>query len=155
VRSPLLNLNRACQSCHKSSEEELADKVRTIQSRTDELRDRAAQAMIDMLDAIRDAETVGVPEGALQPVLRLQRRAMWRLDFISSENSHGFHADQEAMRVLAESIDFSRQAQVMAVHQMASARLAAVGAKVEGGDGATNDGQGSPDPGSTPAANPN
>ena len=39
---------------------------------------------------------------------------MWRLDFISSENSHGFHADQESMRVLAESIDFSRQGELVA-----------------------------------------
>ena len=39
---------------------------------------------------------------------------MWRLDYISSENSKGFHADQEAARILAESIDSSRQAQAMA-----------------------------------------
>ena len=39
---------------------------------------------------------------------------MWRLDYISSENSRGFHADQESMRLLAESIDYSRQAQAMA-----------------------------------------
>ena len=45
----------------------------------------------------------------------LQRQAMWRLDFISSENSMGFHADQEAMRILGESIDYSRQAQNLAV----------------------------------------
>ena len=30
---------------------------------------------------------------------------MWRLDFISSENS-GFHADQEAVRI-GESIDYA------------------------------------------------
>ena len=40
---------------------------------------------------------------------------MWRLDFISSENSDGFHADQEAVRILGESIDFSRQAQAAAL----------------------------------------
>jgi nitrite reductase (cytochrome c-552) len=40
---------------------------------------------------------------------------MWRLDFISSENSIGFHADQEAMRILGESIDYSRQAQALAL----------------------------------------
>ena len=40
---------------------------------------------------------------------------MWRLDFISSENSMGFHADQEAMRILGESIDYSRQAQSRAI----------------------------------------
>ena len=40
---------------------------------------------------------------------------MWRLDYISSENSRGFHADQEATRILGESIDYSRQAQALAL----------------------------------------
>ncbi len=35
---------------------------------------------------------------------------MWRLDYIASENSKGFHARQEAARILGESIDYSRQA---------------------------------------------
>ena len=51
----------------------------------------------------------------LDPVFALQRKAMWRLDYISSENSRGFHADQEAARILGESIDFSRQAQAAAL----------------------------------------
>lgn len=33
------------------------------------------------------------------------------LDFIEAENSMGFHADQEAVRILGESIDFSRRGQ--------------------------------------------
>ena len=31
VRSPLLNINRACQTCHKWSEDELKARVETIQ----------------------------------------------------------------------------------------------------------------------------
>ena len=34
VRSPLLNINRACQTCHRWSEEELRTRVHTIQDRT-------------------------------------------------------------------------------------------------------------------------
>ncbi len=49
-----------------------------------------------------------------RPCRDLQRKAMWRLDFVASENSKGFHADQEAMRILGESIDYSRQAQGLA-----------------------------------------
>ena len=37
-----------------------------------------------------------------------------RWDFISSENSTGFHSPQEAARVLADSIDLARQAQLAA-----------------------------------------
>jgi nitrite reductase (cytochrome c-552) len=119
VRSPLLNINNACQTCHNVSEEELRDKVRTIQARTEALLQRAAKAMTDMLDAIREAEAAGAHPEQLAPIFELQRKAMWRLDFISSENSQGFHADQEAVRILGESIDFSRQAQAMALRQRA------------------------------------
>jgi nitrite reductase (cytochrome c-552) len=115
VRSPLLNINRACQTCHNVAEEELRDKVQAIQARTESQLQRAALAMTDMLDAIREAEAAGATAEQLAPMFDLQRKAMWRLDFVSSENSKGFHADQEAMRILGESIDYSRQAQAAAL----------------------------------------
>jgi nitrite reductase (cytochrome c-552) len=34
------------------------------------------------------------------------------LDFVEAENSTGFHAPQEAERILAESIDYARQGQL-------------------------------------------
>ena len=70
--------------------------------------------MTDMLDAIVMAQENGATEAQLKPIRDLQRKAMWRLDYISSENSKGFHADQEAARILGESIDYSRQAQAAA-----------------------------------------
>ena len=76
---------------------------------------------LGLLDAILEARAAGVAEDRLQEVYRLQRKAMWRLDYISSENSRGFHADQEAMRILAESIDYSRQAQSLATRLRAPA----------------------------------
>jgi nitrite reductase (cytochrome c-552) len=121
VRSPLLNINNACQTCHNVPEEELRDKVRTIQSRTESQMTRAATAMTEMLDAIREAEAAGATADELAPIFELQKKAAWRLDFVSSENSMGFHADQEAMRILGESIDYSRQAQAMALRQRAPA----------------------------------
>jgi Tol biopolymer transport system component len=61
------------------------------------------------------AQQAGASDEDLADVFDLQRKAMWRLDFISSENSRGFHADQETARILAESIDYSRQAQAGAI----------------------------------------
>jgi nitrite reductase (cytochrome c-552) len=115
VRSPLLNINNACQTCHNVPEEELRDKVQTIQARTNSQVERAAAALTDMLDAIMEAKAAGATPDQLAPIYKLQRKAMWRLDFVSSENSAGFHADQEAMRILGESIDYSRQAEVAAM----------------------------------------
>ena len=115
VRSPLLNINNACQTCHNVPEAELRDKVETIQGRTVAQLERAATAMTDMLDAILAAKAAGATPEQLAPLFELQKKAMWRLDFISSENSDGFHADQEAVRILGESIDYSRQAQAAAL----------------------------------------
>jgi nitrite reductase (cytochrome c-552) len=102
-------------------EEELRDKVDAIQGRTKSQLERAAKAMTDMLDAIGEAEAAGATPEQLAPILDLQKKAMWRLDFVSSENSMGFHADQEAVRILGESIDYSRQAEAAALRLRAPA----------------------------------
>jgi len=111
VRSPLLNINRACQTCHAVPEAELAGRVATIQDRHHALLQRAAQANVDMLDAIARARTGGASDEALAAARMLHRQAQWRLDFVAAENSMGFHAPQELARILAESIDYARQGQ--------------------------------------------
>ena len=115
VTSPLEKLAPACQGCHPVAEPELRDWVATIQTRTRVLTLRAATAMTEMLDAIREAQAAGASDTDLAVALRHQRKATWRLDYISSENSKGFHAPQEAARLLAESIDHSRKAQALAL----------------------------------------
>ncbi|NDV61265.1 ammonia-forming cytochrome c nitrite reductase subunit c552 [Puniceicoccales bacterium CK1056] len=116
VRSPMENINNACQTCHKVPEQELRNRVLHIQERTEGLKQRAAVAMTDMLDAILAAKAAGKTDEELEEIYSLQRAAMWRLDFISSENSRGFHADQESARILGESIDYSRKAQAAALN---------------------------------------
>jgi nitrite reductase (cytochrome c-552) len=115
VRSPLLNVSRACQTCHRFPEEELKARVDVIQTRNHDLLERGGQALVALLDGIAAAKAKGATPEQLGPALRLQRRAQWRLDFIAAENSMGFHAPQEAARILAEAIDFARQGQVEAM----------------------------------------
>ena len=115
VSSPLEHVDTACQTCHHTSESDLVERVETIQARNLALMDKAANAMTDMLDAILQAKAAGATDAQLAEVYRLQRKSMWRLDYISSENSRGFHADQEAARILGESIDYSRRAETAAL----------------------------------------
>ena len=165
VRSPLLEVNRSCQTCHPYSDEEVKARVLAIQDRHYALLTRAGEAATRMLDAIvalrrpfeaahRDeaadrarealskkpdfallapaekdkalsAETASAAfelwknaletDPALHELAELQRAAQWRLDFVAAENSMGFHAPQELARILGESIDMSRQAEVEAV----------------------------------------
>jgi nitrite reductase (cytochrome c-552) len=112
VRSPLLNINRACQTCHKWSEDELKARVETIQGRTHSLRNLAMDALVDLIKDIKTARSAGRTDAAVTTAQDFQRRAQFYLDFIESENSNGFHAPQEATRILGESINFSRKGQV-------------------------------------------
>jgi nitrite reductase (cytochrome c-552) len=114
IRSPLLMINRSCQTCHPTSEQELLSRVHAIQDRTHALMQRSGAALIDMLDATKAARAAGASDVDLAKVHELQRKGQWRLDFVNAENSMGFHADQETARVLGESIDYFRQAQIAA-----------------------------------------
>ena len=113
VRSPLLNVNRACQSCHKQSEDEIKARVDLIQTRNFELLQRGGTAIVALIDAINAAKKDGATPEQLQPALELQRQAQWRLDFIAAENSMGFHAPQEAAMVLGEALDYARQGETV------------------------------------------
>ena len=107
VRSPLLNISRACQTCHRFSEQEIKERVDAIQERNFNLLQRAGASLMELLDAINEAKQEGATDKQLQKALDMQRKAQWRLDFIAAENSMGFHAPQEAARILGESIDYA------------------------------------------------
>ena len=109
MRSPLLNVSRACQTCHPYPEAEITARVAAIQDRTHALMQRAAAAAVDMLDAITGAKKGGATPERLASAWALQRKAQWRLDFVAAENSMGFHAPAETARILGEAIDYARQ----------------------------------------------
>ncbi len=113
VRSPLLNINRACQTCHRWPEAELKSRAETIQTRTFRLRNLAMDALVALITDIKAARADGATGGGLAAAQTFQRQAQFLLDFVEAENSTGFHAPQEAARILGESIDFSRQGQVV------------------------------------------
>ncbi|MBL8738419.1 MAG: ammonia-forming cytochrome c nitrite reductase subunit c552 [Planctomycetes bacterium] len=113
VRSPLLDVARACQTCHRFPEQELLARVEIVQDRTKRLMDRAEDALVALItDLERCSKTDGFDAERLQRARALQRSSQWRLDFVNAENSMGFHAPQEAARILGEAIDLARQGQL-------------------------------------------
>jgi nitrite reductase (cytochrome c-552) len=111
VQSPVLNITRACQTCHRWPEDELRARVFTIQDRTFQVRSVALDALIALIADIKAAKAAGASDVDLASPRRHQRRAQFLLDFIEAENSMGFHADQEAVRILALSLDETRRGQ--------------------------------------------
>ena len=112
VQSPLLMVNRACQTCHRWSEAEILSRAQEIQDRFFSVRNQAFDALVAMINDLRAARDAGRPDTELAVARDLQRRSQFMLDFVEAENSTGFHAPGETLRVLAGSIDLSRQAQL-------------------------------------------
>jgi len=124
VRSPLLNVNRGCQTCQRADESEILARVDVIQERNHDLLQRGGRAIVDLIEEIVQAKAAGASPEQLGPALALQRRAQFRLDMVASENSMGFHAPQETAKVLGEAVDYARQGQ-FAARAFASAPAAA------------------------------
>lgn len=120
VRSPLDNVNNACQTCHKSSEEELKNRVVTIQDRTRDMQASAELAISDAIDAIKAAKDAGATPEQLEKAYTLHRDAQMRWDYVDAESSMGFHSPQEATRALGHAADMGRQAQMEANNVLAS-----------------------------------
>lgn len=125
VRSPLLSINTSCQTCHKGTEEELKFRVETIQERTYKLRGLAMDALVQLIEDIVAAKNAGASDADLAAARENQRKAQFFLDFVEAENSMGFHAPQEATRILGESINFSRLGQVSLRNVKVTTNLAA------------------------------
>ncbi len=117
VRSPLLNVQAACVTCHskhdaKVTAADLKARVEQIQDRHWKLRQDAMAALMGLISDLKAARAAGRSDAQLNTARYLQRRAQFYLDFVEAENSTGFHAPQEAARILGESIDYARQGQI-------------------------------------------
>jgi len=115
VRSPLTNVAAACQACHPRPEEELKTRIKDIQDKTAALLRETEAALLSAMDAIVKAKAAGLTEDKLAEAFALIRRGQLRWDFVFSENGTGFHSPQEAARILAQAIDFARQAELAAM----------------------------------------
>lgn len=115
VRSPLLNLDTACGACH-TDVTYVAERVAIIQDQVRERMEAAEEALVDAIAALIEANANPAADQALLEEARLlHREAQLRWDFLSAENSMGFHNPSEALRILAASADMARQAQLKAV----------------------------------------
>ena len=112
VNSPLLKINRSCQTCHHFSEEELKARVEDIQDRFFTLRNTALDSLMDLINDIKAEKAKGATDAQLTAARHYQRRGQFMIDFVMSENSMGFHAPQEATRILGEAINLCRLGQI-------------------------------------------
>lgn len=118
VHSPLLNPEQACGQCHTDSEY-VVRRVNLIQEQVASTKQNTEDAIVDAITAIKAAAANANADPALLSQARnLHRKAQFMWDFVSAENSTGFHNPEYALKILAESTDLARQAQMLAAQSV-------------------------------------
>ena len=118
VHSPLLNPEEACGQCHTDTEF-VIERVNSIQQQVADTKIATEDAILDAMTAIKAAVAAGNADPALLDEARkLHREAQFMWDFISAENSTGFHNPEYALEVLAKSTNLARQSQMLAAQSV-------------------------------------
>lgn len=112
--SPLKTMNESCGSCHRNDQEYLKTRVKDTQEKTRDLMDRAEKTLVEAIEAIDAAAKAGADPKILDEARELHRQGQWQWDWVSAENSMGFHNPQLAMSTLGKAIDLAHQAKAKA-----------------------------------------
>jgi nitrite reductase (cytochrome c-552) len=114
VHSPLLNPEPACGQCHNDTES-VVRRVNTIQEQVATTKQNTEDAIVDAIAALKvAAANPNADADLLDRARAMHRKAAFYWDIVSAENSTGFHNPEYALRILAESTDYARQAQMLA-----------------------------------------
>jgi nitrite reductase (cytochrome c-552) len=68
--------------------------------------------LVDLINHIKAEKAKGVADAQLAEARNYQRKGQFMIDFVMSENSMGFHAPQEATRILGDAINLCRLGQL-------------------------------------------
>jgi nitrite reductase (cytochrome c-552) len=112
VNSPILKINRSCQTCHHFPEEQIKARVEEIQDRYFTVRNSALDALMDLSKDIKAAKANGASDADLATARDYQRKGQFYIDYIMSENSMGFHAPEESLRILSDGLNMCRLGQL-------------------------------------------
>jgi nitrite reductase (cytochrome c-552) len=111
--SPLANIDRTCQTCHRQDAEVLRQNVYERQEKCNEVRDRAEQELARAHFEAKFIIDKGASEAEMKPIQALLRKSQWRWDYAIASHGATFHAPQEVTRLLSHSVDFAQQARLL------------------------------------------
>ena len=118
VHSPLINPEASCGQCHTDTDY-VVGRVNEIQEQVATTKQNTEDAIIDAINAIKTAAANPDADAALLDQARnLHRKAQYMWDFVSAENSTGFHNPEYALKILADSTNLARQAQMLAAQSV-------------------------------------
>lgn len=109
--SPLRTINESCQVCHREDAEYLKERVYHIQDNNYNLLKIAADRNVEAINEIKKA--LDAPEAdktLIKEAQQYHRQAQWLWDWMSAENSMGFHNPEEGLNYIGKSIDYAHRA---------------------------------------------
>ena len=113
IMSPLANIDRTCQTCHRQDTEVLRQNVYERQAKCNEVRDRAEQELARAHFEAKYIIDKGATEAEMKPIQNLLRKSQWRWDYAIASHGATFHAPQEVTRLLSHSVDYAQQARLL------------------------------------------
>ncbi|MBO7610014.1 MAG: ammonia-forming cytochrome c nitrite reductase [Muribaculaceae bacterium] len=112
IMSPLANIDRTCQICHRQDAEVLRQNVYERQAKCNEVRDRAEKELAAAHIEAKFAFEKGATDAEMKPIQDLIRKSQWRWDYAIASHGATFHSPQEVTRLLSHSVDFAQQARL-------------------------------------------
>ena len=113
IMSPLANIDRTCQTCHRQDAEVLRQNVYERQEKCNEVRNRAEQELARAHFEAKYIIDKGATETEMKPIQDLLRKSQWRWDYAIASHGATFHAPQEVTRLLSHSVDYAQQAHLL------------------------------------------
>jgi nitrite reductase (cytochrome c-552) len=102
----------------------VVNRVNQIQQQVAGTKIATEDAIIDAINAIKlAAANPNADKELLDQARKLHREAQFMWDYISAENSTGFHNPEYALEVLAKSTNLARQAQMLAAQSVGDMSL--------------------------------
>jgi nitrite reductase (cytochrome c-552) len=118
VTSPVKQNFVACAQCHTESADWLKKQLFTTQEKTASLLNRAGYAnarVAKFFELLHGHQLKGIrfDEDLYKKAKESYMQSMLRLNFVSAENSMGFHNPMECSRILGDSIAFANKAEML------------------------------------------
>lgn len=117
IMSPMANdetINASCLTCHKSTEDEMRQRVKGIQDAWQNSLNVGFTSLEALITDITKASADGTAtEEQLTAARDYQRKAQFLIDYTFSENGRGFHAPQYAQSMLNQATDWARSGQLV------------------------------------------
>lgn len=110
--SPLKSgIEASCLGCHQDdTADSLKLRVENLQGEVEEKMNETALLIVDLIDALKNAESNGVSEADITEARKLHRAAQWYWDFVFVENSEGFHNNALSHKLLDDARSLTEEA---------------------------------------------